>query len=118
MCSDYNIAQHGIHIVLIKISDRSMHISPNYKPNCLRNYKGETDKRKSKSHNKALGRDRILKVALSTKTKIRVDLFMETVEGMLPSVWRISRPMLIPKGNKTPNEPRSYHLQLVHIPSE
>lgn len=62
---------------------------------------------------KAPGPDGIPNVALKLAINGRKDIFMETFqkclkERVFPDRWKIQRLVLIPKGNKSPEEPSSY----------
>lgn len=62
---------------------------------------------------KAPGPDGIPNVALKSAITTRPDLFLHVFQscienGIFPDQWKIQRLVLIPKGNKPPNEPSSY----------
>lgn len=62
---------------------------------------------------KAPGPDGVPNVALKAAIRTRPDVFLRTynaclVEGVFPSRWKKQRLVLLPKGNKPPDEPSSY----------
>lgn len=64
-------------------------------------------------NSKAPGLDNIPNVALKAAIRARPDLFVDTYntclkEGTFPSQWKVQRLVLLPKGQKPPEEPSSY----------